>query len=93
MQNPDGTYVNIYVLADGRRVEKPTRLAQSASTMWGLRPKDTRFFSRWFPKIGVYRVYDANQFVVLPNKKLYMPAPVATFKDLEPAVAYMTLRV
>jgi hypothetical protein len=93
VRNPEGSYVNIYVLEGGRRVDKPSRLAEPIANMWAQRPKDARFFARWFPKLGVHRVYDVKQFTVLPNKKLFMPGPVATFKDVEPAVAYMTLRV
>jgi hypothetical protein len=84
-------YELIYITVSADVISKSSDTAMPPSTMCIRRPKGTRYFGRYFPKLKVWRIYDAKDFriVTLPNKRqqlLNTPRPKFVCEGREEAV-------
>jgi hypothetical protein len=92
-RNTDHQHELVYVTSNLDVVSKFTRIAPPPDRMRQNMPKGTKYLMRLFPKLGVWRVYDARKFLMNPSCGQFYkaPSPSAVTEQREAAIGYALL--
>lgn len=84
------------MLTGGETVTRYRDNSLPPQSLFFYKPKRAVFFTRWYPKLQVWRVYDLRLFMVVQagkHQKVRVPPPTILFDDKDAAVMWMGLNV